>query len=91
MCISKELSLTSFAIGILGSLLLLYKGNKEYQIENKIIAYVFMYVAIMQLFDFGFWIDLDNKKGFNKILTSLGPRTITISSINGLSVSNVLT
>ena len=36
MCISKNASITSFTIGIIGSILLYYFGNKKYNNENKI-------------------------------------------------------
>jgi hypothetical protein len=32
-----------------------------------------MYVALMQILEYFMWSDLDNKKGYNKIATSLGP------------------
>ena len=64
MCISKNASITSFLIGIIGSIILYYLGNKKYNNENKIYGLFLFYVIIMQLFDYIFWIDQDNKKKF---------------------------
>jgi hypothetical protein len=73
MCISKNASITSFIIGIIGSILLYYFGNKKYNNENKIYSLFLFYVIIMQLFDYIFWIDQDNKKNLNYIFSYIAP------------------
>ena len=60
-------------IGIIGSILLYYFGNKKYNNENKIYSLFLFYVIIMQLFDYIFWIDQDNKKNLNYIFSYIAP------------------
>ena len=73
MCISKNASIISFSIGIISSILLYYFGNKKYNNENKIYSLFLFYVIFMQLFDYIFWIDQDNKKNLNCIFSYIAP------------------
>jgi hypothetical protein len=73
MCFSAKVSISTFSIGIFFSLLLIFYGNKKYQKENIIFGLFFIIISLMQLFDFLFWIDLDNKAGINKITTLIAP------------------
>lgn len=73
MCYNKELSLTSFGIGLISSLVLIKLGNKESINTNKAIGIFIIFVSLMQLIDYFIWSDLDCKKGTNKIATFLGP------------------
>ena len=73
MCISKNLSLVSFAVSILSSTALLKYGNPKYLLENKTISYFMMFVGLMQLIDFSIWSDLDCVSGLNKFGALLGP------------------
>ncbi len=70
MCISKNLSLASFTVAIVSSILLLKFGNAP---ENRVIAYYMMFVGLMQLVDFGAWADLSCTSGLNKVSSILGP------------------
>lgn len=72
MCFSKELSLTSFIVGLSTSLLLLLFGNKKYKAQNCVLSLFIIWVSLMQLIDFAIWNDLDCKKGYNKIATIVG-------------------
>ena len=73
MCYSEKSSIHNFFIFIISSLCLLYFGNEKYKKENIIVGFFFIFVSFMQLFDYMFWIDLDNKKGLNHIATLIAP------------------
>jgi hypothetical protein len=73
MCISKNASILTLTFGIIGSILLYYFGNKKYNKENKIYSFFLFYVILMQLFDYIFWIDQDNKKNLNSIFSYIAP------------------
>jgi hypothetical protein len=73
MCFNAKTSITTFLIGLIGSLGLIYYGNKKYIKENVVTGIFFIFIAFIQLMDFLFWIDIKNKMGINKIVTILGP------------------
>jgi hypothetical protein len=73
MCFSASSSLLTFFIGVTGSLILIKYGNKKYKKENIVFGIFFIFIALIQLMDFCFWIDLKNKTGLNHIVTILGP------------------
>ena len=73
MCISLKASLNTFLIGLFSSLGLVFFGNKELYAYNIIVAGIFIFVSLMQLVDFGIWLDLDCTKGTNKLATIVGP------------------
>jgi hypothetical protein len=63
----------TFLIGVIGSFVLMKFGNPKYKKENIVSGIFFLFIAGIQLMDFLFWIDLNNSKGINKIITILGP------------------
>lgn len=73
MCFNYQVSILTFLIGFIFSILLIKYGNKKYYIENKITGIFFIFIALIQFMDFLFWIDIKNKYGINKITTILGP------------------
>lgn len=73
MCFSASSSLITFFIGISGSFILMKYGNKKYKKENIVNGFFFIFIALIQLMDFCFWIDLKNKMGLNHLVTILGP------------------
>lgn len=73
MCVSKNASIITLTLGIIGSILLYYFGNKKYYKENKIYSFFLFYVILMQLFDYIFWIDQDNKKNLNSLFSYIAP------------------
>ena len=73
MCFNYKVSLLTFFTGIIFSLLLIKYGNKKYEKENLTTGIFFIFISFIQFMDFIFWIDLDNKKGLNKIFTITGP------------------
>ena len=73
MCFNYEVSLFTFCIGTIFSVLLICSGNKKYIAENIITGIFLIFISMIQLMDFLFWIDLGNKYGINKIVTILGP------------------
>lgn len=70
MCFTKEISINSFLLGMISSILLIISKNTN---ENLLIAKFFMFVSLMQLIEYFMWNDLDCKLGQNKIATILGP------------------
>lgn len=73
MCFNYKVSLFTFSIGIIFSLLLIYYGNVKYSLENKVSGIFLIFISCIQFMDFLFWIDLNNKFGINKITTIIGP------------------
>jgi hypothetical protein len=73
MCFDAKTSLFTFVIGTIGSILLIIYGNKKYQINNNIFGIFLIFIVLIQLMDFLFWIDIENKLGINKIVTLIGP------------------
>lgn len=73
MCVNAKVSITSFIVAIVSSLVLIFYGNKKYSKENLSTGIFFIYVGFMQLFEYFIWIDLDNKKGLNKFASILAP------------------
>ena len=73
MCFSSQMSLFTFSIGTIFSILLIKYGNPKYKRENTISGIFLLFISMIQLMDFLFWIDLKNKLGINKIMTILGP------------------
>lgn len=73
MCFNYKVSLFTFALGTVFSLLLIKYGNPVYALENKILGIFLIFIAAIQFMDFLFWIDLKNTFGLNKLMTILGP------------------
>ena len=73
MCFNYKVSLFTFALGTIFSILLITNGNKKYAIENKTSGVFFLFISAIQFMDFLFWIDLKNKYGINRITSILGP------------------
>ena len=73
MCFNAKASILTFAIGVIGSILLMKYGNAKFKKENIVSGIFLLFIAGIQLMDFFFWIDLKNKLGINKITTIIGP------------------
>jgi hypothetical protein len=73
MCFNDKASISTFIIGIVGSVALMKYGNPTFRKENIVSGIFLMFIAGIQLMDFFFWIDLKNKIGLNKITTIFGP------------------
>ena len=73
MCVSASASLKVFFSTILGVFIIIEYGTKELKKYNILFSLGIMYAVFMQLIDYFIWIDLDCKKGYNKIATQLGP------------------
>lgn len=73
MCFNPKVSIITFIIGVISSLFLMNSNTNEYAVENKITGIFFIFIAMIQLMDFLFWIDINNKIGINKITTIIGP------------------
>jgi hypothetical protein len=73
MCFNYKVSLFTFTIGTLFSIILIKYGNIKYIIENKVSGIFLIFISFIQFMDFLFWIDLQNAFGINKITTILGP------------------
>lgn len=73
MCFNYKVSLLTFTIGTIFSILLIKFGNPQYKLENKISGIFLIFISLIQWMDFLFWIDIKNDYGINKITTILGP------------------
>lgn len=73
MCISARASIVSFFTNLFSCIALIKFGRPELYFYNLITGFFMIFVSFMQLVDFGIWIDLDCKKGTNKLASILGP------------------
>ena len=73
MCISARASVFSFLTNLFSCGALLKFGRKELYFYNLLFVIVLIFVSLMQIVDFGMWIDLDCKIGTNKIASFFGP------------------
>lgn len=73
MCFNWQVSLLTFVIGTVLSIILAKYGNPKYKLENHMGGIFFLFVALVQFMEFIFWIDLDNTMGLNKWMTMIGP------------------
>jgi len=73
MCFNYKVSLLTFLIGLVFSILLFLYGNPKFTMENKTSAICLIFISMIQFMDFLFWIDIKNIYGINKITTILGP------------------
>ena len=73
MCISKTLSLQSFIVGVGSSVLLLFCGNPHFRKENIVFGTTFLFITVMQFFDYLFWWDVNGKRGINSMITRIAP------------------
>ena len=73
MCFNYKVSLLTFTLGTIFSIILFKYGNKKYSIENKVSGIFLIFVSAIQFMDFLFWIDIKNEYGINKITTIIGP------------------
>lgn len=73
MCISARASVGSFFTNLFSCIALLKFGNPELYFYNIVIVLILMFVSLMQIVDFGMWIDLDCKLETNKVASILGP------------------
>ena len=69
MCFNYKVSLFTFIIGVIFSLLLVKTGNRE----NLVTGIFMIFISFIQFMDFLFWIDINNTFGINKITTIVGP------------------
>jgi hypothetical protein len=72
MCYSAEISFLTFTLGTIASIALIKYGNPSYHLENTVFGLYAIYLASVQLMDFVFWMDLDNRLGLNKLATIIG-------------------
>lgn len=70
---NAPVSMATFLIGLFGSLLLIYNGNKRYKKENLIFGIFLIVIALVQFDEYLIWKDLNNKFNINKICTLISP------------------
>ena len=73
MCFNYKVSLLTFKVGTIFSILLMIYGNPVYRLENKASGLFLIFISLIQFMDFLLWIDIDNKIGINKLTTIGGP------------------
>lgn len=73
MCISAQMSINVFVIGILLIIILNIFGNKDYKKYNLFFSYIFLFVLLMQLVDYLIWNDINCSNGLNKFAGIIGP------------------
>ena len=73
MCFNYKVSLFTFFIGTVFSIILIKYGNPLFFLENTTSGIFTIFISMIQFMDFLFWIDLKNKLGINTVTTILGP------------------
>ena len=73
MCFNYKVSLVTFLLGTIFSVILIKNGNKQYLLENKISGIFLIFISLIQFMEFIFWIDIKNQYGLNKLATIIGP------------------
>lgn len=73
MCYNYKVSLGTFLLGTLFSILLIKWGNRTFSIENKITGIFLIFISLIQFLEFIFWIDIKNIYGLNKLATIIAP------------------
>ena len=69
MCFNYKVSLFT----TISSVLLMKYGNPKYKSDNLVFGIFLLFISAIQLMDFIFWIDLQNKMGINHAMTVIGP------------------
>ena len=73
MCYNYKVSIGTFLLGILFSILLIKKGDKTFLMENKVTGIFLIFISFIQFLEFIFWIDIKNIYGLNKLATIIAP------------------
>ena len=73
MCFNAEVSMLTFILGLTGSILLIKYPGSKFLLENTTSGFSLIIISMIQLMDFLLWIDIDNKLGINKTVTTVGP------------------
>lgn len=73
MCYNYKVSLGTFLLGTLFSILLIKNGNERFSIENKVTGIFLIFISFIQFLEFIFWIDIKNIYGLNKLATIIAP------------------
>jgi hypothetical protein len=67
MCYTSTTSINAFTIGIISSILLIIKGILQRKKQLKIIGIFFIFVTLMQLYDYIFWTNPPTTPSSSKI------------------------
>ena len=62
MCFNAPVSMLTFIMGTVFSVLLILKGNKKFKVDNLVFGLFLIVISMNQLMEYLFWIDLDNKR-----------------------------
>lgn len=73
MCFNANVSLSTFVFGVLSGMVLITKGNPKYKHENTVYGIYLILLIFVQLMEYILWIDLDNRRGWNKTVGIIGP------------------
>lgn len=72
MCINANISVITFVISVVSSLLLINYGLERYKKENMIAGLFFIYISFMQILEYFIWVDInDIKWGANNIASQI--------------------
>ena len=78
MCFNAPVSLGTFLLGFLFSIILILYGNPKYKKENIVFGIMFIFISIVQLMEYFLWIDINNKYGINYLMTLISPLIVII-------------
>jgi len=81
MCFSASVSLGTFFLGLIFSLILIFYGNPKYKKENIVFGILLIFISSVQLMEYFIWSDINNKYGINHLMTLLCPLLIVCQPI----------
>ena len=91
MCYTKELSISSFLVGLVCSIFLIKFGNPEYASFNNAIGFFYIFISVIQFLEYCMWADIKCQTGLNKMSSTLMPFMIYSQPIiYGLLLNRIL-
>ena len=81
MCFNAPISLATFFLGFIFSLILIFYGNPKYEKENIVFGIMLIFISSVQLMEYFLWSDINNKNGINHLMTLICPLLIVCQPI----------
>jgi len=81
MCFNAPVSLATFFLGFIFSLILIFYGNPKYKKENIVFGIMLIFISSVQLMEYFLWTDINNKYGINHLMTLICPLLIVCQPI----------
>jgi hypothetical protein len=73
MCFDAKTSISTFCFSVISSYILIKRSPTSDLPNTALIGYFMRYVAIVQLLEYGMWIDLPGSRGYNQLASQIMP------------------